>query len=220
MKKISYSEIFWLNEVIILKVFMCVIVHVWKGGRGSVHMSAVPSCRSSINCWKLQTGTAMAWVRGHTVLFNQRRWEWMGEDRRGEDGTRWGGWVTQPPAQKTEGQQFVTAEGRNTRTQQWNRLTTLLPVLIHPQPPNHMATKSPGGTVFNLAISVLVYSSAYQPMICQHFKEYRARLTRLQREDYCPLIQRLRYKIVAYCWNEFQCVFLWLSKGGTMYSSS
>lgn len=55
--------------------------------------------------------------------------------------------MTLLPSQKTEGQPFAVSEGTNTRTQPWNRLITLLPVLIHPRPLHQTATKGPRGAV-------------------------------------------------------------------------
>lgn len=51
-----------------------------------------------------------------------------GQARRGRHETRRLGDISARPKKKNEGQQFAMAEGTDTRTQPWNRLTNLLPL--------------------------------------------------------------------------------------------
>ena len=62
-----------------------------------------------------------------------------GEERTARDEeARWQGRLPKKK-KKNEGQRFAAAEGRNTRTRRLKRLTTAIPVLIHPHPLNQMA---------------------------------------------------------------------------------
>lgn len=76
-------------------------------------------------------------------FLHQQRWDWTGADRTGEDGTgRLGDTSTHS---QNVGQRFAVAKVTDTRTQPWNHLTTLLPVLIHPHSLHRMERKGQSG---------------------------------------------------------------------------
>lgn len=85
--------------------------------------------------------------RRSNSFLHQQRWDWTGAGRTGEDGTgRLGDTATHS---QNVGQRFAVAKVTDTRTQPWNHLTTLLPVLIHPHSLHRMERKGQSGaTVF------------------------------------------------------------------------
>lgn len=99
-----------------------------------------------MDCWKLQTGSVKAPVKGLSSL-HQRVWNGRGrtgEVRAGQnEKAQW----KKSPTQKMWVSSFAVAKGIDIRRQPWNHLTTSLPAL-HPHAWHEMARKG-SSRVFN-----------------------------------------------------------------------
>lgn len=102
------------------------------------------------DCWKLQTESAKASVKGHRSL-HQQSLERTGADWRGEDRTKRGGPVEKVTHPKNVGQQFAVTKGTATRRQPGNHLTTLL-LALHPHAWHEMAREGPKRAVLQTLI--------------------------------------------------------------------
>ena len=118
-------------------------VWVWRGGGGggSVHVFMYMCHRAAGAVWIAESCGQVSdggGRRSRTSSSSSKGGNGCG--RTGEERTardeeaRWHGRLPPPPKKnvKNEDQRFAAAEGRNTRTRRLKRLTTAIPVLIHP----------------------------------------------------------------------------------------